>query len=326
MNSFGRQFRISIFGESHQNAIGILIDGCPAGISLSEKDFEEDIERRKPNQTGTTSRKETDIPYIKSGVYQEKTTGAPILIEFENNNIRSKDYSQLEAIPRPGHSDYAASVKYKQFNDLRGGGHFSGRLTLALVAAGVIAKKLIPTSISIKSKILEIGGSEDYSESIKTVQKQGDSLGGIIECQVTNMPVGLGEPFFDSVESQISHLVFSIPGIKGIEFGSGFKGGQMYGSEFNDAIINAKGTTQSNHSGGINGGISNGNDLIFRVAVRPTASIGKAQNTYNFKTQKIEELKIRGRHDTCFALRVPVVLEAVTAIVLADFHLIERHL
>jgi len=318
MNTFGNKYRINIFGESHGKSVGVLIDGCPAGIELHEDDLTADLLRRKSGAKGTTPRIENDKPEIKSGVFSGKTTGAPILIEFENKNTRSKDYSNLINQPRPSHADFVAQQKYKDFQDYRGGGHFSGRITLGLVAAGVIAKKIID-KIKITAKLTEVGGNKNIDEEITKAIKNKDSVGGIIECTAENMPIGLGEPFFNSVESQISHLAFSIPGIKAIEFGSGFGATRMKGSEFNDVIIDEKGTTKTNNSGGINGGISNGNNLVFRVAVRPTASISLPQQTFNFNTKQIEELVIKGRHDVCIALRVPVIIEAITAIVLADF-------
>lgn len=323
MNNFGRIFRISIFGESHGKSVGITIDGCPPGIKFSEKDMLEDISRRKSGKKGTTPRREPDLPDIISGVFNGKTTGAPITIIFQNQNLRSKDYSFVKDIPRPGHADFTAERKYKGFQDYRGGGHFSGRLTLALVAAGTLAKKIIKP-MAPSASILEVGGFTNIEEGIEYAVKNNDSIGGIIECRVENMLVGFGEPFFDSLESYISHLVFSIPAIKGVEFGSGFESAKMTGSKVNDVIIDDKGTTKTNNSGGINGGISNGNNLLFKVVVKPTSSISKSQNTYNFKSGQIEELKIKGRHDLCIALRVPPVLEAVTSIALADLLLISR--
>lgn len=320
MNSFGNRYRVSIFGESHGKSIGILIDGCPAGITICEADFTEDLLRRKSGAKGTTTRTEDDIPKIKSGVFKGITTGSPILIEFDNNNTRSKDYSNLVNHPRPSHADFVAEQKYNGFQDYRGGGHFSGRVTLGLVAAGVIAKKLV-SNIKINARLIEAGGNTNIEQAITTAIKEKNSIGGIIECTALNMPIGLGEPFFDSMESKISSLAFSIPGIKAIEFGVGFAGSQMKGHQFNDSIIAENGRTETNNSGGINGGISNGNNLIFRVAVRPTASIEIAQQTYNFNNKKTEELIINGRHDTCIALRVPVIIEAITAITLADFSL-----
>ena len=320
MNRFGHKYRISIFGESHAKKIGLVIDGCPAGIAISEKDFEKDLLRRKSGAKGTTPRIESDKPEIVSGVFNGKTTGAPLTILFSNDNTKSKDYSNLVNHPRPSHADFVAEVKYDGFQDYRGGGHFSGRITLVLVAAGVVAKKII-NDIEISAKITELQGNKNIEQALDNAIKQGDSIGGIIECKANNIPVGLGEPFFNSVESQISHLAFSIPGIKAIEFGAGFEGTKMFGSEFNDNFIDRNGKTETNNAGGINGGITNGNELVFRVAVRPTASISKAQKTFNHESLEIEELTIKGRHDLCIALRVTVIIEAITAIALADFSL-----
>jgi len=321
MNIFGRIFKISIFGESHGKYVGVIIDGCPLGIDLKEEAFFADLDRRRSGAKGTTQRKEKDLPEIISGVFNEKTTGAPITIVFKNENTISKDYFKLKNLPRPGHSDFVAFKKYKGYNDYRGGGHFSGRLTLALVAAGVIAKKIVKP-IKINAKLLEVGGSSNIEKAIDLAIKKNDSIGGIVECKAENIPVGLGEPFFDSVESVISHLVFSIPAIKGIEFGAGFEVAKMYGSKHNDEIINAFGKTKTNNAGGVNGGISNGNPLFFKVVVKPTSSIGLQQNTINIQTKTQEKLEIKGRHDVCIALRVPVVIEAVTAIALADLLLV----
>lgn len=325
MNSFGRIFRINIYGESHGKQVGVLIDGCPAGIAVSESDFTEDLLRRKSGAKGTTPRIEDDLPSIESGVFNGYTTGAPILISFKNNNTISDDYKDLFTFPRPGHADFTAKMKYGGFNDYRGGGHFSGRLTLGLVAAGVIAKKLI-YPVSVNAKLIEAGGQTDIDKAIDQAVKNDDSIGGIVECITEDVLIGLGEPFFDSLESLISHAVFSIPAIKGIEFGSGFQSAKMSGSEHNDQLIDATGKTRTNFAGGINGGITNGNPLIFRVAVKPTSSISKTQQSFNLKTGQKEELKIKGRHDACIALRVPVVLEAVTAIVLTDLMLLEQKL
>ena len=318
MNTFGRFFRISIFGESHGDSIGIVIDACPPGIPFCEQDMTDDLARRKSGNKGTTTRKESDKPEIISGIFNGLTTGTPICILFKNENIISSDYSFVQDIPRPGHADFVANKKFKGFNDYRGGGHFSGRLTLALVAAGVLAKKII-APIEINSEIIEIGGLKNFDKAIEGAISKADSVGGIIECRASNIPVGLGEPFFDSVESNISHLVFSIPAIKGIEFGMGFESSAKFGSEVNDEITDKEGKTATNNSGGINGGITNGNELIFRVAVKPASSISRTQNTLNVSSGEIEELSVKGRHDACIALRVPPVLEAVTAIVLADF-------
>lgn len=322
MNSFGRIFRTSVYGESHGNSVGVIIDGCPAGIPISEEDFKGDLSRRKSGAKGTTPRKETDLPRFMSGIFNGYTTGAPINIQFENSNTRSSDYLGLRETPRPGHADFVGSKKYGGFEDFRGGGHFSGRLTLALVSAGVIAKKMLG-KIVIEAKLIQAGGINDIEKAIDKAMEDEDSIGGVVECRVDNIPAGLGEPFFDSVESLISHAVFAIPAIKGVEFGSGFQAVKMKGSEHNDNIISPDGKTDTNHAGGINGGITNGNPLIIRIAVKPTSSISKTQKTLNIRSGEIEELQIQGRHDRCIALRVPPVLEGVVAIVLADLLLME---
>ncbi len=322
MNSFGRIFRVTLFGESHGAGVGVTIDGCPPGIPVSEEDFEKDLARRRGGARGTTPRKERDKPQVISGIYNGFTTGSPVALFFENANTRSSDYN-FRDVPRPGHADFVAEKKYKGFADLRGGGHFSGRLTVNLVAAGVIAKKVLG-EVNIHATLLEAGGSKDIEKAVEEALKAGDSVGGLVECCVTGLSAGLGEPFFDSVESLISHAVFAIPAIKGIEFGSGFMAAAMRGSEHNDDFIDPKGTTETNHAAGINGGITNGNDIVFRVAVKPTSSISKPQETFNFRTGKRETLQVKGRHDACIALRVPPVLEAVTAIVLADLILINK--
>ena len=323
MNSFGRIFRVHIFGESHGDCVGLTIDGCPAGLPLSVEDFSVDIERRKPGAKGTTPRKEDDIPQIKNGLFNGKTTGAPITILFENNNTRSADYEKLRAVPRPGHADFVASAKYGGNEDYRGSGHFSGRLTVCLVAAGVVAKKLL-AGININSAILEIGGEADLEKGLQKAIDAKDSIGGIVDCRVTGLPVGLGEPFFDSVESLISHAVFAIPAVRGVEFGTGFAAAKMFGSEHNDSIENKTGKTFTNHAGGIVGGITNSNELVFRIAIKPTSSTPIEQQTLNIETDTVESFSVKGRHDLCIALRVPVVLEAVTAFVLADLMMLEQ--
>ena len=330
MNSFGTIFRVTIFGESHGPSVGIVIDGCPAGILLSADDFVIDIERRKGGmQKGTTPRKEDDLPIFLSGLFNDKTTGAPLTIIFENNNTRSGDYEKLRSFPRPGHADFVASQKFGGHEDYRGGGHFSGRLTVCLVAAGVVAKRILQASsesgaISVDATITEIGGEKDTAAGLQKAIDAKDSVGGIVECVVKNIPLGTGEPFFNSAESLISHAVFSIPAIKGIEFGAGFAAAKMFGIDHNDPLENASGKTTTNHAGGIVGGISNGNDLVFRVAVKPTSSTPKEQQTLNIETNTVESFSVKGRHDLCIALRVPVVLEAVTAFVLADLLMLEQ--
>lgn len=326
MNSFGKLFRLSIFGESHGQCVGIVIDGVPAGLPLTEGDFAADIERRKGGlQQATTPRIEDDLPLIKSGVFNNKTTGVPITILFENKNISSKEYQQLRDIPRPGHADFVAHKKFGGFEDFRGSGHFSGRLTLCLVAAGVIAKKLLK-NIKIQAQLTEVAGEQDIENGIRKAIENKDSVGGIIECKTVGLPIGLGQPFFDSVESLIAHIVFAIPAIKGIEFGSGFTAAKMYGSQHNDSIIDDNGTTKTNNAGGIVGGLTNGNEFVFRVAVKPTSSTPQQQESYNISTKAVENFSVKGRHDLCIALRVPVVLEAVTAIVLADLMMLEQRI
>lgn len=372
MNTFGNKFRVSIFGESHGPRIGVTVDGVLPGIPISEEDFKADLARRKAGALGTTPRVEDDFPQIISGVYDGHTTGAPLTIVFRNEDTRSQDYEQLRANPRPGHADFTANLKFGGFNDIRGGGHFSGRLTLGIVAAGVIAKKMLYFA-KFHAQLVKVGGLADSSawpEALKAAQAEGDSLGGVVECTVEGLPIGLGEPFWNSVESMISHAIFAIPGVRGIEFGDGFAASDMRGSEHNDPFpehkcrhdeggehhcchegepdhechhdepghecsCHSERSEEShecchgeghgegehhccgrhkhpqppvtNHAGGVNGGITNGNPLVFRVAFKPTASIAKAG--------------IPGRHDVCFALRTPVIVEAMAAIVLVDLAL-----
>ena len=318
MNTFGRIFRVSVFGESHGPQIGVLLDGVPEGIALSEKDFDEDIARRAPGAPGTTARREADRPLIVSGVYDGHTTGAPLCIVFQNEDTRPQDYGDFDAVPRPGHADYVAAVKWDWANDPRGGGHFSGRLTLPVVAAGVVAKKVLE-GMKFSANLVELGGSADSSEwenLIAAAAADGDSLGGVVECTVEGVPIGLGEPFWDSVESLLAHAMFSIPGVRGMEFGDGFRASAMRGSEHNDPF-GPEGPVK-NGSGGANGGITNGAPLKFRVAFKPTSSISKPQTTWNFATESMTTLAIKGRHDVCFARRTPVIVEAMAAIVLAD--------
>jgi len=320
MNQFGNKFRLSIWGESHGPQIGILLDGVPAGIPLAISDFEEDLARRRSGGLGTTPRREADMPQLLSGIYQGHTTGAPLAIAFENNNTRSQDYPD-PAHCRPSHADRTAMVRFAGYNDPRGGGHFSGRLTAGLVAAGVVAKKILPATVSFTTRLTEIGGCTDpdrFDDILREATSSHDSVGGIVECRIKGIPAGWGDPFFDSVESLVAHLLFAVPGVKGVEFGAGFNAARHRGSENNDRIIDAQGTTATNHAGGIDGGITNGNELIVRVAFKPTASIAQPQETFNFSSGRIEPLTIRGRHDACIALRGAVVVEAVLAIALAD--------
>jgi chorismate synthase len=324
MNHFGKLFSVNIFGESHGESVGVVIDGCPAGMPLAVEDFIVDTERRKGGtQKGTTPRQEEDLPLFKSGVFNGRTTGAPLTLLFENKNTRSGDYEKQRAVPRPGHADFVAHKKFSGFEDFRGGGHFSGRLTLCLVAAGVVAKKILNT-ITVVAEITSIGGEPSLEKGLQKAIENKDSVGGIVECKVNGLPLGLGEPFFDSVESLIAHAVFAIPAVRGIEFGTGFKAATMFGIDHNDAIENADGKTTTNHAGGIVGGITNGNELVFRIAIKPTSSTPKDQFTYNWETDQMESFAVRGRHDLCIALRVPPVLEATAAIVLVDLMLREQ--
>ncbi len=490
MNSFGRIFRVSIFGESHGECVGITIDGCPAGLSLSPEDLAADLERRKGGkQKGTTPRQEDDYPIFKSGLFNGKTTGFPITILFENKNTRSEDYNKQRSIPRPGHADWVAHQKFGGNEDYRGGGHFSARLTAGIVAAGAIAKKILNLTpgpspkergeeepsqfgyitntpvdwknlktfarqnrhnqteaeeklwqavrnrnidgykfrrqhplagfipdfvclekrliieidggyhndseqkkyddartewleehkyyllrftndevindlnnvvktiseklsqsttlsqqsgsyppllrrgvrgevygagITIEAAVTEIGGEKDLEKGLQKAIDAKDSVGGVVECKVNGLPVGLGEPYFDSIESSLAHIVFAIPAVRGIEFGTGFAAAKMFGSEHNDTIENMEGKTKSNHAGGVVGGISNGNEFVFRLAIKPTSSTPKEQSSLNWDTEEIENFSIKGRHDLCVALRAPVIVEAVTALVLADFMMLEQ--
>lgn len=331
MNTFGNKFRITLWGESHSPSIGVTIEGVPSGIAISQEDFLKEIDRRRPGAKGTTSRKESDIPIIIRGIENGVTTGTSIQISFENKNIRPTDYSQFAEIPRPSHADMVRLMKYPKEEFSSGGGVFSGRMTLPLVAAGVIAKKII-APIEIETNFTSLGKisiPQEYSTNpwdyptfanyIESIMAEGDSIGGVVKCTCNRVPAGIGEPFFESLESRISQLIFSIPGIRGIEFGDGFAAAAMKGSEHNDPIIDTSGKTSKNSAGGINGGISNGNPIIFSVAIKPTASISRTQRSISLKTGQMTEFSIRGRHDSCFALRVPVVIESMAAIAIASF-------
>ena len=319
-NSFGSKFKISIWGASHAPEIGVRIEGVPQGISLSEGDFEADLSRRRASAKGTTARHEADIPILRSGVAEGTTTGEPMEIVFQNGDTRSSDYSQFESHNRPSHIDFVARAKYGNEVDLRGSGQFSGRMTALLVAAGVIAKKILQ-NIEYQTSIVEIGGSRneaEFADIIAAAMADGDSVGGVVECRAKGIEVGLGEPFFDSAESIIAHLLFSVPAVKGVEFGSGFEGVKLRGSERNDCFVDGEGHTATNNEGGINGGITNGNELVVRAAIKPTASISKEQMTYNKELGEVAPLRIKGRHDACIALRAAVVVESVVAIALAE--------
>lgn len=345
---WGKNIKYSIFGESHGIGIGIIIDGLPAGIKLNFDMIETEMTRRQPGRTDiATSRMEADKPQILSGIFNGYTTTAPLCVLIANTNQHSADYEQAKELLRPGHADYTAYVKSKGYNDYRGGGHFSGRLTAPIVFAGAIAKQLLAAhNIKIASHIYSIGSKKDtafkdinlddklidylirsdfptiepsarqeMTDIITTAKSSGDSIGGIIEAAAINLPAGIGSPFFDSLESSISHLVFSIPGVKGIEFGEGFDITEMKGSEANDQyyIKNGSITAYSNHNGGILGGITNGLPLIFRAAFKPTPSIALQQSTVNIAAMKDTTITIEGRHDPCIVPRAIPVIEAVTA-------------
>lgn len=341
-NSFGDRFRISVYGGSHEPRLGVVIDGVEAGMPLRVEDFIPDIERRRSGAKGTTSRREDDIPEIIEGVADGVTDGGRLRIEFSNTDIRPEDYSLFESVPRPGHIDFVTHPgRYRRegggsvsedgsvssnccgFPDFSGSGIFSGRMTIALVAAGVVAKKQLGRScpgIETSAEIVRLGGSpfrNEWGSLLDTAVRDGDSLGAVVECRTKGLPIGLGEPFFDSVESLISHAVFSIPGVRGIEFGDGFAASDMRGSEHNDPFGKG-GRLLKNGAGGVNGGLTNGNELLFRVAFKPTSTISRPQLTWDFRAGKTVEFSAPGRHDSCFALRTPVTVEAVTSVVLAN--------
>ena len=314
MDTFGKRFRLEIFGASHAPCVGVTIRGVPATLPLAADDFTCDLLRRKSGAPGTTPRIEDDTPEIDD----RRSDDGTLTLTFANRNYRDQDYKDFTDIPRPGHADFVALARYGSLRN----GWFSGRMTLPLVAAGVVAKKLI-APLTVEARLVEIGGvaandAEAVGQLLKAAAAEGDSLGGIVECRCTGVPVGLGEPFFDPLESLLAHALFAIPGLRGIEFGDGFAAARMKGSEHNDPILDAAGHTARNGAGGINGGLSNGNPVVFRLAVKPTSSIRKPQRTFDFARGCMVEYSIPGRHDTCFALRVPPVVEAVTACIFAD--------
>jgi chorismate synthase len=325
VNTFGRLLRVHLFGESHGPMVGVLLDGCPAGLPLAPGELEAELARRRAGAPGTTPRREADQPRVLSGLHQGRTTGAPLLIAFDHGDVDPAAYAGLERTPRPGHADLTARHKYAGCADPRGGGHFSGRLTVGLVAAGVLAKRLLLPA-RVEARLLEAGGQPDALAAAVDAAAAGDSVGGLLECRAGGLPVGLGEPFFDSVEGLLSHALFALGGVRGVEFGAGFAAARMRGSQCNDPILDPSGRTATNHAGGVNGGLTNGNELVFRVAVKPTSSIALPQQTVDLESGQPVELRVPGRHDACHALRLPVVVEAVTALVLADLLLIQRGL
>lgn len=353
-NSIGQRLVLTSFGESHGKTVGAVLDGCPAGLEIDEKDIQTMLDQRRPGQNLiSTQRKEGDVVEIVSGVFRGYTTGAPITMLIWNSDQKSRDYEDLKTKLRPGHSDYPAMVKYNHFNDYRGGGRFSGRLTATHVMGGAIARKLLRIALKVEtnsftSQIGRVKMKEEYNkkmikliyknevrcpeertakrmrENILDARKNGDSLGGIIESITTNVPVGLGEPIFGSLESDLSRAIFSIPSVKGVEFGSGFKGAELYGSENNDlyTIKRGKIVTETNRAGGILGGISNGMPITMRVAFKPASSIAQKQKTVDIKTKRKTTLKVRGRHDPCVVPRAPPVIDSLVALTIADHALI----
>ena len=346
---WGNNLKISIFGESHGTGIGITIDGLPSGIELDLEEIDKEMNRRAPGRNNlSTARKEGDKPEILSGYFEGKTTGTPLCAIIRNSNTKSKDYSKLKDVMRPGHADYTGAIRYDGFNDYRGGGHFSGRITAPLVFAGAICKQILESKgIVIAAHVNSIGRIKDKSfldvdineklissfngkelplinskleeamrEEVMKARKDMDSIGGTIECAVLGIKPGIGNPFFDSVESTLAHLMFSVPAVKGIEFGKGFQISEMKGSEANDEYYLEGKTikTKTNNNGGILGGITNGMPIVFNVAIKPTASIFKEQNTVNIATMEETKLSIEGRHDPCIVQRALPVIEAVTAI------------
>ncbi len=355
--SFGQMFTITSFGESHGRCVGVTIDGCPAGLSITEADIQKEVDRRRPGLTpGTTRRAEEDKVEILSGIFKGQTTGAPISLLVWNRDVDSSQYEKIRFLPRPGHADYTAFIKYGGFNDFRGGGRFSGRITVSFVMAGAVAKKLLNhIGVEILAHTIEIGGIKaeakvldeirrnvetnplkcadpmaalEMIRAIETAQAEGDSVGGIIEGLAINMPAGLGEPVFDTLEGELAKAIFAIPAVKGIEFGSGFAAARKRGSENNDpfAVKDKKIVTLTNNSGGILGGISNGMPIVVRVAVKPTPSISQEQATVNLKRKQNASLSVKGRHDACIVPRAVPVVESMMALTLCDFAMRAGHI
>ena len=341
----GQRLRLSIFGQSHSEAIGMTLDGLPAGIEIDPDELQRFLNRRAPGQNDwSTPRKEEDRPDFLCGLKDGFTCGAPLTAVIHNNNTRPKDYSQLKITPRPGHADYTAEVKYRGFQDYSGGGHFSGRLTAPLcIAGGIVRQELRRHNIAVDARIVAIAGIRDESAfeasvadkafpvvddeigeqmraAIQNAREDGDSVGGVIECVVRGLPVGVGEPMFDGVENQIALLVFAVPAVEGIEFGAGFEAAKLRGSENNDPFLVKDGCieTAANHAGGILGGITNGMPLVFRAAVKPTPSISRAQQSVNLTTMEPQELRVTGRHDPCIVPRAVPVIEAAAALAVYD--------
>jgi len=349
-NSIGKIYTVTVFGESHGKCIGTVIGGCPAGLPLTETDIQIEVDRRRPRESvASTTRAEKDRVELLSGTFNGLTTGAPVCMLIRNEDVDDSDYEKIRFLLRPGHADYTAHAKYGGFNDWRGGGMFSGRITAAFVMAGAVARKLLLSiGIDVTAHTIEIGGikarpvefaeisekvgkdplrcadsqaSGKMTELIAKVKEDGDSLGGIIECIALNMPVGLGEPVFDNLDSDIARALFAIPAVKGVEFGAGFAAAHMRGSENNDPFVvrDGKIVTTNNNAGGVLGGISNGMPLVVRAVVKPTPSIVREQVTVDIKKMESAPLSIGGRHDACIVPRAAIAVEAMVAITLCDF-------
>jgi chorismate synthase len=352
-NSIGKEFVVTTFGESHGKVVGVVVDGCPAGLPLSEADFQQELDRRIPVEPKIVSaRVEKDVVNILSGVFNRFTTGAPIALTVENKETNSSDYEAIKDLPRPGHSDYPSRIRYGGFNDYRGGGRFSGRVTVALIMAGTIAKKLLERyDIDVLAYTQSIGKiradkkfsaaeirknknaaatrcpdlacAEKMEEAIINARKEGESLGGAIECIALNMPAGIGEPLFDALDADLAKALFGVPAVKGVEFGAGFRAAELTGSQNNDAFLlkNGKIMTSTENAGGILGGLSSGMPIMIRVAVKPTPSIAKEQKTVNLSSMEEAAISVKGRHDPCVVPKAVPAIEASVAITLAD-HLI----
>jgi chorismate synthase len=349
-NSIGKEFTVTTLGESHGKYVGVVVDGCPAGLPLSEADIQVELDRRVPAEPKIVSgRIEKDVPKILSGVFNGFTTGAPIALIVENREVDSTDYEAIKDLPRPGHADYPAHVKYGGFNDYRGGGRFSGRVTVALIMAGAIAKKMLSQfgvdvlaytravgkvktgkKFSVEeirknryrasTRCPDLACAGRMEEAIVTAKREGESVGGIVECAALNVPVGVGEPMFDSLDADLAKALFNVPAVKGVEFGLGFGIAELKGSESNDAYVMQRGkvATLTDNMGGVLGGLSNGMPIMMRIAIKPTPSIGKKQKTVNLSTKEDASLTIKGRHDPCVVPKAVPAVEAAVAVTLAD--------
>ena len=324
MNAYGDRFRFTIWGQSHGPAIGVTMEGLPAGFAIDFEALQRFLDRRAPGQAGSTPRKEADRPEFVSGLVDGVTCGGPVTAMIRNENTRSGDYDNLKYTPRPGHADYTAWIKYGEARDAAGGGQFSGRLTAPLcIAGGICLQLLAPMGITVSARLVRVGGETDpekFMDAIEAARAEGDSVGGVVECAVSGVPVGVGEPMFDGLENRIAGAVFGIPGVKGLEFGSGFAGADLRGSQNNDPFYVEDGAvrTRTNNAGGILGGISTGMPIVFRAAFKPTPSIAKPQQSVDLRTMTETTLAVRGRHDPCIALRAVPVVEAAAAVAIYD--------